>query len=123
MRILIKSNNETNIRNLLRRAGYHEFYDRKTAKNSFSRRLTRDHYPRFHIYLQKKSGQTFLNLHLDQKKASYKGQTAHSGEYDSDLVDREGERLRSFIKQQQVKTETKTESPKKISFWSKLFGG
>ena len=123
MKILIENIHQANIRNLLKRAGYHEFYDRNTGKTSFSRRLTRDHYPRFHIYSEERSGQYFLNLHLDQKKVSYKGHTAHSGEYDGDLIAKEGERLRSFINQQQVKTEIKKAIPVKKSFLSKLLGG
>lgn len=124
MKILIENIHQANIRNLLKRAGYHEFYDRNTGKTSFSRRLTRDHYPRFHIYSEERSGQYFLNLHLDQKKASYRGHTAHSGEYDSDLVAKEGDRLRFFIKKISVQANVKKtiEEPKK-SFLSKLFGG
>jgi len=97
MKIPIQNIQQINLRNVMRRAGYHEFYDRKTRQSSFSKRLSGDQYPRFHAYLNEQGEQYFLNLHLDQKKASYKGYTAHSGEYDSGLVEREAERLKTFL--------------------------
>ncbi|MBU4331555.1 hypothetical protein KKD19_06735 [Patescibacteria group bacterium] len=105
--------------NLLRQCGYAVFRDPNTGKTSYTKRLDRDYYPRFHIYMNKESeGELELNLHLDQKHASYKGQTAHSGEYDGDLVEREAERIESLVNQ--VIHET-AEKPKK-GFFTKLFG-
>jgi hypothetical protein len=34
-----------------------------------------------------------FNLHLDQKKTSYEGSHAHSGQYDGEVVDREADRI------------------------------
>jgi len=52
-------------------------------------------YPRFHAYItQKGPGDFSVNLHLDQKKPSYSGSHAHSGEYDGSLVDGEARRIR-----------------------------
>ena len=69
--------------NLLRRAGYAFLRrDDKTGEMSFAKRAGNADYPRFHIYA-KAIGYTGaqVNLHLDQKKASYEGTVAHSGEY------------------------------------------
>lgn len=70
--------------NLLRRAGYAFLRrDEKTSELSFVKRVGSADFPRFHVYV-KNVGYTGaeINLHLDQKKASYSGSTAHSGEYD-----------------------------------------
>ncbi len=72
--------------NLIRRAGYAFLRrDDRTGEMSFIKRIGNADYPRFHVYV-KTLGLTGaqINLHLDQKKASYKGMTAHSGEYGSD---------------------------------------
>lgn len=72
--------------NILRRIGYAFLRrDEKTGELSFVKRVGNADYPRFHIYV-KMLGYTGaeVNLHLDQKKASYEGATAHSGEYDSE---------------------------------------
>ncbi len=82
----------------LRQAGYQILENRRNENISFVRRLSSDHYPRFHIYLQNNQDSTIFNIHLDQKKASYQGQTAHSGEYDGELVKQEAMRLKSLLK-------------------------
>ena len=67
---------------------------------SYARRLGGNLFPRFHVYIQpaKKAEDGFeLTLHLDQKAACYGGASAHSGEYDSELVAQEGERIRAHI--------------------------
>ena len=63
-------------------------YDEKTGELRFYRSLSRGAYPRFHIYCiaPEQFGTAKLNLHLDQKRASYAGTTAHSGEYDGQLL-------------------------------------
>jgi len=69
--------------NLLRRAGYAFLRrDDATGEISFTKRVGNADYPRFHLYV-KTIGDTGaqVNLHLDQKKASYSGATAHSVEY------------------------------------------
>lgn len=85
-------------RHILNEAGYHEFTDPNTDKVSYIMRLGREYYPRMHVYVNKHSeagGQ--LDIHLDQKKASYEGHTAHSGEYDGPIVQEEAERLQRWL--------------------------
>jgi len=77
---------------IIRRSGYGLVNDR-SSEVSFSRRLGRDFYPRFHAYL---NGQT-INLHLDQKQASYQGYAKHSGEYEGEAVENEAVRIKEII--------------------------
>lgn len=84
---------------MMRRTGYH-FQQEAHEKSElvFIRALRRGNYPRFHIYLKIEGNDLIFNLHLDQKQPSYKGTTAHSGEYNGELVEKEAERIRQFIK-------------------------
>jgi len=86
----------------LRSAGYTFIPEREDGQASFARRLSGDFYPRYHIYFieQKASnGDDFVtfNLHLDQKRPGYAGQARHNAEYDGDVVEREMERLKTFL--------------------------
>ncbi|NCN99561.1 hypothetical protein GW920_00315 [Candidatus Falkowbacteria bacterium] len=85
----------------LRRAGYIYLPSRDAEPDSFARRLTRDFYPRFHVYfnVEMKGEQTMVifNLHLDQKKPGYAGQNRHNAEYDGALVEQEAARLNSLL--------------------------
>lgn len=83
--------------NLLRQAGYAYLMDRNTGQESYVRRLNRGFYPRFHLYLEEQNGQVVLNLHLDQKQASYEGAHAHNAEYDGDLVEQEMARIKNYV--------------------------
>ena len=38
-----------------------------------------------------------FKLHLDQKKPIYEGAPAHAGEYDSELVQKEAERIKQIL--------------------------
>ncbi len=71
--------------NVLRRSGYAFLRkEERTGEMSFVKRVSNGDYPRFHVYAkQDEKGNVQINLHLDQKKASYEGSTAHSGEYES----------------------------------------
>lgn len=115
------SNLFSSVYNLLRSCGYAVFRDSRTGETSYTRRLGGfGFYPRFHIYVSRESAEEIeLNLHLDQKKASYEGQRAHSGEYDSEFVIREAERIKQAARRGAV-TESK-EKPRK-GFWSRVFG-
>ncbi len=84
-------------RQLLRRAGYSEFVDPRTRQTSYARRLTGGLYPRFHAYLEALPDGFTINLHLDQKQASYHGHTAHSGEYEGEVVEKEGHSIERII--------------------------
>lgn len=91
MKIFLSANQ--NHLEIIRRCGYGLIRDGRRGQVSFVRRLGRDFYPRFHLYLEK--GQ--LNLHLDQKRPSYQGVAAHSGEYQGEVVEREAARIRQII--------------------------
>lgn len=94
----------------LRRAGYSPLGNRQTGDPSFVKRLSSDFYPRFHIYLDLTSQPACFNLHLDQKKASYDKQTAHSGEYDGDLVEQEAARLSALMINHSLKNNSDSSS-------------
>ena len=86
----------------LRHAGYAFIPEREDGQESFARRLSRDFYPRFHIYfteMKDKDGQDWVtfNLHLDQKRPGYQGFSRHNAEYDGAVVETEMERLKSLI--------------------------
>lgn len=107
---------------LVRRCGYGQIRDSRSGETSYVRRLRTDFYPRFHLYINSENP-LVLNLHLDQKKASYEGFTAHSGDYDSDLVKQEGERIYNLIISESQQSLQKEEEPEeKKGFWAGLFG-
>jgi hypothetical protein len=86
----------------LRRAGYAFIPEREDGQRSFARRFTRDFYPRFHVYFIEQTtsdGKEYVvfNLHLDQKRPGYEGQSRHNAEYDGEVVEAEGERLKSLL--------------------------
>jgi hypothetical protein len=82
----------------IRRLGYALHFDRRTGEKSFVRRLDRDLFPRFHLYVEEKGENYSLNLHLDQRAPVYAGVTAHSGDYDGVVVEREMERIKNTLK-------------------------
>lgn len=96
----------------LRRAGYALIFDRRSNQESFSRRFSRDFYPRFHLYVQElpNTDDLFFNLHLDHKQASYQGVTRHSADYDGELVEREAARLKSLLLAPKVASGTNSTS-------------
>ena len=108
-----------------RRAGYAYKQNRYTGQDSFTRRLGRNYYPRFHVYLAHMGTNVVIDLHLDQKKPSYAGSRAHSGEYGGELVEREMERLKEIIIQNSKiaweKNLPKIDTKKKKGFIKKLF--
>ncbi len=86
---------EGNIINFARDIGY--IFQREVSENEISlvRPLERSGYPRFHLYLKKEEDGFLFNLHIDQKRPVYK--KAHGAEYDSPIVEKEGERIRGII--------------------------
>lgn len=97
MKIIIDHPNDY-ARNLLRRCGYAAFSDPRTNERSYTRRLSGNFYPRFHAYVKETDERLMINLHLDQKKPSYKGVShAHSGEYDGKIVEQEAQWLKGQI--------------------------
>jgi len=98
MKLTISKNQiNTSIETFLRRAGFAFIHDRKTGKNSFVKKLGRNFYPRLHMYVKTFNDKIIFNLHLDQKKPSYRGQRMHSAEYDGKVVEQEIERLKSLV--------------------------
>jgi hypothetical protein len=96
MRLQIKKSSTANIIDLIRRCGY-SYRGRQGEEIIFVRRAGLSEYPRFHIYLKEESDGFILNLHLDQKRASYAGSRAHSGEHEGELIEKEAERVKGII--------------------------
>ncbi len=84
---------------LIRRAGYGFIRDSRTGHESYVRRLTRDFYPRLHMYIEEEDEKVIFNLHLDQKQASYEGAHMHNAEHDGEVVESEITRIKEFITQ------------------------
>jgi len=99
MKFQIKKVN-TGIKNFMRVCGYKEIHNpHKQNETSYARSLEASRfYPRFHVYIQEiaESGKLEISLHLDMKKPSYEGVSAHSGEYDGELVAREAQRIQNI---------------------------
>ncbi len=96
MEFIIK-NIQKSTSDLMRSIGYQPAYFQKPGEVSIVRQLTRNDYPRFHLYIKQKGVDMNFSLHLDQKKASYEGSTGHSGDYDGDVVEGEVERIKSLL--------------------------
>ncbi len=97
MKLIAKGKLPDTSRNIMRRLGYGEHYDHNTQLFSYSRRLGNDRYPRYHAYVDDFDGGISINLHIDQKQASYEGSRAHSGEYEGPLVQEEVQRIQTEI--------------------------
>lgn len=105
---------------VINRAGYGQVRDRRASEISWARRLGEGIYPRFHVYINN----NVINLHLDQKQASYQGYSAHSGEYEGEVVEREVERIIEVMNHidNDFIDENKSQEVKKVSFWRRIFG-
>jgi hypothetical protein len=86
-----------NIFNFMRKAGYFSLGGSRETELNYIRTVAGDPYPRFHLYLKNEEGTWVFNLHLDQKKPSYEGSSAHSGEYDGETVEKEAERIKEIL--------------------------
>lgn len=98
MNFNIKGPFKENIYSLMRKIGY-TFQRKDESKSEISFVRPPRNYPRFHIYLKEVDDNLFFNLHLDQKKPIYKGVTAHSGEYDTETIKQEKQRIVKFFNQ------------------------
>jgi len=111
MQFEIKNLNRS-INDIMRTIGYQPAYFQKDGEFSIVRQISRNDYPRFHLYIKEGNsgseepsgsmrqmeGKSFIfSLHLDQKKPSYEGSTGHSGEYDGDVVEGEAERIKNIL--------------------------
>lgn len=85
--------------NLMRRAGYSfSGRDELTGEEGYQRRLSSADYPKFHAFIKKDGDFVFINLHFDQKRPSYSGTAAHSGEYEeSEVLEKEAGILRKVF--------------------------
>jgi len=114
-------------RNVMRRLGYGEQVARD-GQISFNRRLSGGPFPKYHAYVENRDGGMQVNLHVDQKAASYEGGHAHSGEYEGPLVESEmahiAATLASMKRQSQAGREDNAprRTVKKDGFWGSLFG-
>ncbi|MBU0546520.1 hypothetical protein KKA13_04705 [Patescibacteria group bacterium] len=98
MKIRIPKSKITDPERFIRRAGYGRVFDRRMNQVSYAKRLHGDLYPRFHVYVNEQGEDWVLNLHLDQRATRYEGVTAHSGEYDGAVVEKEAERIMESLK-------------------------
>lgn len=93
MKVII--NNDGNLYNKLRTAGYHPDKIQRSGYFSFSRSIFNTKYPRFHVYHNIEKKET--NIHLDHKAPRYKNAPDHGAEYEGDLIEKEVERIKSFF--------------------------
>ncbi len=91
-----KTNNGENQEHLARDIGYRPIGISPQGELNCVRPLG-GNYPRFHIYLKLHGNLITFNLHLDQKKPSYGNETAHSGDYDGDVVKEEAARIKDIL--------------------------
>ena len=87
----------------LRKNGYGFIVDRRRGKESFVNRLGSGHYPRFHAYVEREEDRLIIDLHLDQKEASYKGSHMHNAEYGGEQVKNEIDRLKLLLREEHRK--------------------
>lgn len=97
MKIVVENCRES-LAQALRKIGYAL---KRAAENagevSAVRAMERGGFPRFHIYAKMEGNRLYLNLHLDQKRPSYKGARSHSGEHESPAVKQEANRIKTLL--------------------------
>ena len=99
------NNINKSIHGIMRQIGYMPSYFQKDGEFSIIKKIGKNDYPRFHLYIketsdkqQETSGKSYVfSLHLDQKKPSYEGSKRHSGEYDGDIIKNEVERIKNLL--------------------------
>jgi len=123
MKQFFKGPLQNHSRNIMRHLGYAEQRTRN-GQISYTKRASSDRFPRYHAYVEDRDQGMQINLHVDQKEASYSGTSAHAGEYEGPLVEREMHRFRQAF--EQMKSRGTTPKPEqqeeKKGFWSTLFG-
>jgi hypothetical protein len=95
MKFVIENPNE-NIVNLVRNLGY-VLKPGATEEFNCVRPIGNMGYPRFHVFIREDKDKLIFNLHLDQKKLSYSGNRAHSGEHEGRVVEEEAERMKKIV--------------------------
>lgn len=96
MKIIFEREKITDPEHFIRRCGYGQHRTRN-GETSYVKRVHRDWYPRFHVYILEEKEKVVFNLHLDQRAPVYEGVTAHAGEYDGEVVERECERIKNLL--------------------------
>ncbi len=86
-----------NLNTVMRRIGYHPIAHSDRGELNCVRPLEGRDYPRFHAYVKEEKDKILFSLHLDQKRPSYEGATAHSGDYESETVKREAYRIQEVL--------------------------
>lgn len=88
MKLRIKFNLQYPWPRIVSMAGYHQHQE------GYVKRLTRDYYPRFHIYLERENAtELIFDIHLDQRHGVHAGMKAHANEKDSEAVQNEAKRV------------------------------
>lgn len=95
--IFTVNNLKYNLVELSRKLNYRPLGYTDKGELNCVRPLMGANYPRFHIYMTETPEVVKFSIHLDQKKVSYEGATAHSGDYDSDTVKDEVARIKEII--------------------------
>lgn len=99
----VLKNIKKSVADVARQLGY-LIIDNNGTQINMVRKLTGQNYPRFHVYLKQQGGSAYgetnfiFSLHLDQKKPSYEGSHAHSGEYFGPVVEGEADRIKGILK-------------------------
>jgi hypothetical protein len=86
-----------NALNVSRRIGYLMLGAEGVGVYNIVRKLSGNHYPRFHVYLKQQGDHFHFSLHLDQKQPIYQGTHAHNGEYDGPVVETEADRIKNIL--------------------------
>ena len=95
MKFVIENQKE-NILSLIRKLGY-KMNPRSKGEFNCIRPVQGSDYPRFHLFIEEDKDKFIFKLHLDQKRPSYSGSSAHSGEYEGRVVEEEVERIKKII--------------------------
>lgn len=99
MKFRIPNKLSQNILFITRRIGYLRIINSIENQESFVRQLTKNHYPRFHLYITESEKEVIFDLHLDQSQAIYHNQKAHNAEYQSENVKTELTRIFQIVHQ------------------------
>lgn len=92
-----KLNIQDNPLNISRRIGYLMLGNEGNNVYNIVRKLSGNHYPRFHVYLKQQGYDYIFSLHLDQKAPIYEGSHAHNGEYEGPVVEDEALRIKQIL--------------------------
>lgn len=97
MKFFLADNFTDNDYSLMRKCGYQPNLANKNSLSYLRKLHYNQFYPRFHLFLERKLNKLIFNIHLDQKKPSYQGQKAHSGESHSQVIIEEINRIKNIL--------------------------